>query len=227
VNFPRSLIFGASAAAGLTLTPAFAALAAGQVSSLYGTPQDRAPLTLAECSWTFQPPEEPKVIKLQTLLTVVVSETAAMTSNGQMDRKKQAYGDLSLPNWIKFYGTHLGADKQNNGEPHIRGELDNKLQSQADLQTKDTLKFKIACRVIDIRPNGNLLLDGSRLIKNNEENWEYSLTGEIRADAILPNNTVLSESVADLKIVKRELGHVRDGYRRGWALEWLDKWQPF
>ena len=43
----------------------------------------------------------------------------------------------------------------------------------------------------------------------------------------MPNNTVLSENVADMRIVKRETGHVRDGYRRGWALEWLDKWQPF
>ena len=184
-------------------------------------------MTLSECSWIYQNPEEPKVIKLQTLVTVVVSETATMVSDGSMDRKKTGYGDLALPNWIKFYGTHLGADKQLNGEPHIRGEIDNKLQSQGDLQTKDTLKFKIACRVVDIRPNGNLLMEGSRQIRNNEENWEYSLSGEIRADSILPNNTVLSENVADLKISKREAGHVRDSYSRGWMLEWLDKWQPF
>lgn len=44
---------------------------------------------------------------------------------------------------------------------------------------------------------------------------------------MLPNNTVLSENVADLRVAKQERGHVRDGYRRGWFLEWLDKWQPF
>ena len=105
--------------------------------------------------------------------------------------------------------------------------MDNKLRAEGNLETTDSLKFRIACSVVDIRPNGNIVLEGHSTVKNNEEVWDYALTGEIRPDSILPNNTVLSENVADMKIVKRETGHVRDSYRRGWALEWLDKWQPF
>jgi flagellar L-ring protein FlgH len=33
--------------------------------------------------------------------------------------------------------------------------------------------------------------------------------------------------VADIKILKHENGHVRDGYDRGWLLKWLDTYQPF
>ena len=44
---------------------------------------------------------------------------------------------------------------------------------------------------------------------------------------MLPNNTVISEKVAELSIDKREEGMARDGYRRGWLLQWLDKYQPF
>ena len=57
--------------------------------------------------------------------------------------------------------------------------------------------------------------------------WDYSLSGEIRSEDVKPNNMVLSENVASMRINKREQGHVRDSYRRGWMLEWLDKWQPF
>jgi flagellar L-ring protein precursor FlgH len=89
------------------------------------------------------------------------------------------------------------------------------------------MKFRISCRVVDIRPNGNLVIEGRRTVHNNSEVWEQSLTGEVRPKDVLPNNTVLSENVAELRIDKREAGHVRDGYRRGWLLKWLDKWQPF
>jgi flagellar L-ring protein precursor FlgH len=89
------------------------------------------------------------------------------------------------------------------------------------------MRFRIACRVVDIRPNGNVLIEGRRSILNNDDTWEMSLIGVIRPEDVLPNNTVLSENVADLRIVKRETGHVRDGYRRGWFTRCLDMFQPF
>ena len=118
-------------------------------------------------------------------------------------------------------------DPQSRGDPHIRGEVDNKYRSESELETRDSMKFRIACRVVDVRPNGNLVLEGRRSIRNNNEMWDYFLLGEIRPGDVLPNNTVLSENVAELSIHKREAGHVRDGYRRGWLLRALDKYQPF
>ena len=64
-------------------------------------------------------------------------------------------------------------------------------------------------------------------IQLNEEIWEQSLSGIVRRDDVLPNNTVLSEDIAELRIMKREVGSVRDGYRRGWFLRILDRYQPF
>ena len=78
-------------------------------------------------------------------------------------------------------------DPQSGGPPHIRGEIDNKLQAHGQLQTTDKLSFNIACEVVDIRPNGNLVLEGHRSIKNNEEVWEFLLSGETRPESIKPN----------------------------------------
>jgi flagellar L-ring protein FlgH len=198
-----------------------------QTSSLFHHTDPRQPFTLMDYSWTYQKPVEPHPIRLHDIITVQVDEKSAVTSQGQMDRKKKAYGDLKLPYWILFKGLSVVPDPQSEGPPHIRGEVDNKMQSQANFQTKDWMKLQIACNVVDIRPNGNLILEGRRTIKNNEDTWEYSLTGEIRPEDVLPNNVVLSQNVSNMRLLKREEGHVRDGYRRGWMLEWLDKYQPF
>ena len=122
----------------------------------------------------------------------MVNEKSVVISEGQMDRKKKAYGDLKLKNWILFKGLAVVPDPQTLGEPHIRGEVDNKMRSQANLETRDSMKLQIACSVVDIRPNGNLVIEGRHTIKNNEDTWDYSLNGEIRAEDVLPNNTVLS-----------------------------------
>jgi len=198
-----------------------------QSSSMYGDPQNRRPLTVSQTSWTFEPPPEPKQIKLHDQLTVIVSEKSAVTSNGQMDRRKKATLDAVLKDWVLLDRFSFVPDPQNRGDPRLQGLWENKMRSQADLQTKDTMTFKIAVTVVDKRPNGYLVVEGRRSINNNHETWEQCLTGVVRAEDVLPNNTVLSENVAELRIFKREAGHVRDGYRRGWLLQWLDKYQPF
>jgi len=189
-------------------------------------------MTLADTSWTYQAPAEPKVARLNDIVKVTVSVKSSMTSQGKIDRKKQGYGDLKLTSWIKFYGGNLGeyggqSGQGSYGTPEVRGDVDNKLQAQGDLQTNDKLSFVISCRIVDKRPNGNCVLEGTWSVRDNEENWEYSLSGEVRPEDIKPDNSVISDTIADLKVIKREAGHVRDSYRRGWALEWLDKWQPF
>ena len=141
-------------------------------------------------SWTYQKVEGPPTLKLHDLITVAVSEKSVMKSDGQMDRKKKGYGDLYLPDWILLKGLReVVPDPQSApASPHIRGEIDNKLQTQGDLQTEDSLTFRIACEVVDIRPNGNIVIEGHRTIKNNEDTWDYSLSGEARPESVLPNN---------------------------------------
>jgi flagellar L-ring protein precursor FlgH len=183
--------------------------------------------TLADSSWTYLPPPEPRRLQIHDLIVVLVDEKTQVISEGEMDRKKKADSKFVLKDWIGIHGGSLGPDMQEDGDPAITGELNGKFRAEAGLETRDSMKFRIACQVVDIRPNGNVLLEGRRLIHNNEDTWEMSLIGMIRPEDILPNNTVLSENVADLRIVKRESGHVRDAYRRGWLTRFLDRFGPF
>ena len=96
-----------------------------------------------------------------------------------------------------------------------------------ELETAELLKFQIAAEVVDIRPNGNLVIEAHQQIINNEEAWDYSLSGICRRQDIQPGNVVLSNNIYDLKVNKRERGMVRDSYRRGWFLRWFDEFHWF
>jgi flagellar L-ring protein precursor FlgH len=194
----------------------------------YSNLGQRPRLTLAETSFYYRPPPpEPRELEMNDLVVVLVDEKSRVISEGEMDRRKKADGAFVLKDWITLDGLNLQPDSQAAGEPSVTGEMQSKYRAESELETRDSMTFRIACRVVDIRPNGHLLIEGRRSIRNNSDTWEMSLFGTIRAEDVMPNNTVLSEHVADLRITKRETGHVRDGYRRGWFTRWFDRFQPF
>ncbi len=102
-----------------------------------------------------------------------------------------------------------------------------RLRTNAELETASFVQFNITATVVDIRPNGNLVLEAHSMVKDNNEVWESSLSGIVRREDIQPDNTVFSEKIAELSIHKRETGHINDAYRRGWALKFYDQFKPF
>ncbi len=183
--------------------------------------------TLAEMSWTYRPPVPPRQIKLHELIVIVVEEKTQVVSEGEFDRRKRANSSWSLKDWILFDGWAIKPDPQSAGDPTISGEMEQRYRAEGELDVRSSMKFRMACHVVDIRPNGTFLVEGRRSIRNNNEIWELFLSGIVRPEDVQPDNTVLSENVDNLRIYKREVGHVRDSYRRGWFGRWLDQYQPF
>jgi flagellar L-ring protein precursor FlgH len=194
-----------------------------------GTVTGEPPLTLQDGSWYYRRLPPPRKVELHDLVTIRVDETAQAIAEGEMETRNSSLYNAILANWVYLEGlTAVRPNEMSDGSPQIQGQLNELYRKEAELETGESLKFRITAKVVDIRPNGNLVLEAHKMVRNNNEVWEYSLTGICRAEDVDPNtNTILSEKVADLSIFKRERGHVRDGYRRGWFLRWFQTFNPF
>lgn len=201
--------------------------AAAQSASLYGSPYARAPLMLDESSWMFQEIPEPPQIQINSLITVMVDEKARAFSQGDLQRRRNGNLMAILEDWIEFNGMDMQVAPQFNGDPTIGAQLASQFRAQNTLESRDNLQFRIQATVRDIRPNGTLVLEAHKTVRNNEEIWDYNLIGICRKEDILPNNTVSSEKIAELDIQKTERGQVRDGYKRSWLMKLLDAYSPF
>jgi flagellar L-ring protein FlgH len=205
----------------------------GQDASLLQNPlvsQSQMPLTLGNSSYIYQklpPGSETRELQINDILTVLVDYSSSTASKGNTDNRKTANLNAELKNWLKFDGKNLMPAPQNHGDLHVDGQLDSENRVDSQLQLKDTLTFRIAVRVVDIQPNGNLVVEGHRDITINDEVWLQSLTGIVRRSSIGPDRTVRSDEIDELHITKRERGFIRDSYARGWFTEWYDKWKPF
>lgn len=210
-----------------TVMIAFASEARSQTSSIYAMPQAAGGLTLNDLSLTTIEITPPREIQQYDTITIIVDEKSQLLSEGEMLRRKQADIIAVIEDWVRFRDFDLKPSKQLDGDQTIGLDLESQYRGIAEMETRDGLKFRIAATVADIRPNGYLVLEAHKTIKNNDEHWEQRLTGLVNPEDILPNRSVLSEKITELNITKCETGHVRDGYRRGWLLGILDKIQPF
>ena len=219
----------------LLLALAFASSAGAQDGSLLFAPLPQgknqpAGLTLANSSFMHNPvPAESLRRELQErdIITVLVDYRSSMLSEGETQNRKTSNFQAILQDWIGFDGKSIFAAPQSRGEPTISGQLNSQYRTNAELEVLDSLTFRIAATVVDIRPNGNLVIEANREFVINDVVWQHSLTGIVQRQAIGPDRTVPSDAIADLRIYKRELGQVREGYAPGWFARWYGKYKPF
>ena len=187
-------------------------------------------MTLEECSFLYRqlPPEaRPRELEVNDIVTVLVDYRSQFLSEGDAESRKTASLAAVLADWIRLENGNLKPAPQSDGDPTITANLNSQFRAQSDVELRDSLTFSIAARIVDIRPNGNLVIEAHQTIQNNEENWRISLTGVVRREAIQADRTVSSDSIYDMKLFKNEIGQVRDGYARGWLGRFYDRYKPF
>jgi flagellar L-ring protein FlgH len=208
-----------------------ASAAHAQDGSLFLQPvQAPRGLTLENSSFMYTqlPPESmPRQLQKHDIITVVVDVRSRFLSEGDGQARKTQSLTAVLADWIKLENGHLKPAPQSDGDPKIAGTLNSQNRAQSDLELRDSLSFKMAAEIVDIQPNGNLVIEGHQTVRNNEEQWRISLTGVVRREAIQADRTVSSDAIYDFNVDKEEVGQVRDGYARGWLAKWYDRYKPF
>ena len=190
----------------------------------------KAGLTLQNSSYMYRPtpPEaERRELQINDIVTVLVDYRASLLSEGDANSKRNLFFNAVLSDWLKFDGKNISPAPQNNGDPRIKGQLDSQFKTQADISSRDALTFRIAATIVDIRPNGNLVIEAHSEVQHDDEIWEQSLTGVIRRQSIGPDRTVRSDDVAERQIRIRKKGFIHDGIERGWFTKYYDHWKPF
>ncbi len=207
-----------------------AATASAQSSSLYQrylAARGQRNLTMEDTSLIFQAVEPPRKIQLYDLITVIVSEQSQTINEGELERRKISLYNAALADWILLDGFSARPDPQSEGDLRVNGQLNSQYRAEADMETADSMQFSIQAQVVDIRPNGLLVIEARKTIQHNAEVAERTLIGLVRPEDVLPDNSVLSRNVAELRIYKNEKGSVPNGYRLGWFARLFDTIQPF
>lgn len=186
-----------------------------------------SPVYLQTASWTHQPAPPLRMFRKNDIVQIRVDEITRVLAEGSAETRKQTLYETVLSDWIRLTNFRLRPDPQGFGDPTVAVDSNNNYRAESEVETRESMTFNIAATVVDIRPNGTLLLEARKAIRVNDNLWETALSGSCRVSDIGPDNTVLSRDLIDLEIKKEDRGHLRDGYRRGWFQKWLDRVGPF
>ncbi len=102
------------------------------------------------------------------------------------------------------------------------GESENESSNEGKTTRSGSISSQMAVRVVGVQPNGDLLIEGTRVLGINNDKEMLILNGIVRPQDISPNNTIYSYQIADAQITYRGKGTVTNGGRPGWIMRFLN-----
>jgi flagellar L-ring protein precursor FlgH len=89
-----------------------------------------------------------------------------------------------------------------------------------------TVSNRTAVTVVDVLPNGNLVVEGAKIIRVGSETQYASMRGIVRQFDVQRDNTVLSTNIADAQVEFVPSGELTEAEKKGWLLRFYDKIKP-
>jgi flagellar L-ring protein precursor FlgH len=101
------------------------------------------------------------------------------------------------------------------------------LTGKAQYQVNDQMKFSLATYVIQILPNGNMVIQGRQEARLVNELREIEVKGIVRPEDITSNNTIAGHKVAELRVSYGGRGELTDAQSAPIGQQLLNKVMPF
>lgn len=96
-----------------------------------------------------------------------------------------------------------------------------------DTQRNGELTGSIAVRVSKEMPNGDLFLEGTKVVMINNEEYHLYISGLVRRVDIGQDDTIASSRIADAQIEFTGRGDIADQQRKGWLSKLVETINPF
>ncbi len=215
-------------AGGVLAAPALGLVGSPRAAFRQEEPEPQPNVVLLNCSpFAVEMPQTEK-IRVHDLVTIIVRVSKTAKSNAKLESKKDWTHEWALDEWIRFSDLHgIVPASLSHGTPSVAFDLKNDYGGDGKYDRKDSLTTRVQARVIDVKPNGNLVLEATNTVCFGEEDYTIALTGVCRSRDVTAENTVLSSQIADLEIRVVDRGAVNDATRRGWLMRGFDLLRPF
>jgi flagellar L-ring protein precursor FlgH len=156
------------------------------------------------------------------IVDIVENATSQVAANTKL--KRDSTTKAGIPNAFGLMA-NLGnnVDAANLFQANTKTEFDGSGKSDRS----GRITASIGARVVQVLPNGNVMIHGSRELRVNHETQFITVSGVIRPKDIGSDNRVQSTVLADARIEYSGRGVIDEKQRPGWMTRVIDKVWPF
>ena len=180
--------------------------------------------------WREQSPRsmfaDKKAYAVGDILTILVQENSTASKDNSTKTSKQSDVDAAIATFL-YSPAASGLLTHNKQMPALQYSSKQDFNGGGTINNNEQIVAKVAVKVVDVLPNQQLVIEGTRQTSFAGESQDIVLHGTVRSEDIAANNTVFSYNVADAKITFVNKGSVTDSQRKGWFTKIWEVLTPF
>jgi flagellar L-ring protein FlgH len=159
-----------------------------------------------------------KAARLHDVVSIVVIESLAASTDGQVKNVRASNASSSVTSLF-------GALKVSNNLQNLVGQNSSSgLTAQGQSSTNSSLATTFGGEVVDVLPNGMLVVQATRQLTFSQQTQLIKLRGLVRPEDVSAQNQVLSTAMTDLELEVTGKGIVSDStYRQNPLVRLLEK----
>jgi flagellar L-ring protein precursor FlgH len=174
----------------------------------------------ARSDWMATLATDARAREVNDLVTVRVVERIEALGTADSKLTKDGSGSVSVPH---LFGLEEAYPDWLNPAPMAQFDSTTKFKGGGATSRTSELSATLTARVVEVLPNGDLVLEGAREIDINGDQQVVVLTGVVRPADITRSNVVLSTRVGELRIRYFGQGLMKDNLKPGWLVRLLNK----
>jgi len=159
-----------------------------------------------------------KAFRLHDVVSIVVSESLAASTDGQVKNTRASNVNSAI---TSLFGKLKAANSLQN---LVGATASSGLTAQGQSTTNSSLAATFGGEVVDVLPNGMLVVQATRQLTFSEQTQLIKLRGLVRPEDVSAQNQIQSAAMTDLELEVTGKGIVNDStYRQNPLVRWLER----
>jgi flagellar L-ring protein precursor FlgH len=171
--------------------------------------------------------EDTRAVRVGDVVVVRIDEQANASGTANTKLNKSTNRDVGVTALLGLMPALKKAHPDIDPEKLIQLAATSDFQGDGATSRKGQLTGSIAVRVTQQMPNGDLFVEGTKVVMINHEEIHLYISGLVRRADIGADNSVASSRLADAQVEFTGRGDVADQTDRGWLTKILDFINPF